>query len=99
MYGMLNFDYFIAGSWDHQFLLECVLRTLQVFTLYNFKVQVFVCDGASANLALINPCEDKGQESICCCLPISPGYLKLKKLHVSIISIAYLKRPQISLIH
>ena len=53
MYGMLNFDYFIAGSWDHQFLLECVLRTLQVFTLYNFKVQVFVCDGASANLALI----------------------------------------------
>lgn len=126
MYGMLNFDYFIAGSWDHQFLLECVLRTLQVFTLYNFKVQVFVCDGASANLALIkllcgykweqlplcdgedpfavtasfqNPCEDKGQESICCCLPISPGYLKLKKLHESIISIAYLKRPQISLIH
>ena len=45
--------YFIAGSWDHQFLLECVFRTLQVFTLYNFKVQVFVCDGASANLALI----------------------------------------------
>ena len=50
---MLNFDYFIAGSWDHQFLLECVFRTLQVFTLYNFKVRVFVCDGASANLALI----------------------------------------------
>ncbi|XP_073239015.1 uncharacterized protein [Porites lutea] len=42
-----------AGSWDHQFLLECVFRTLQVFTLYNFKVRVFVCDGASANLALI----------------------------------------------
>ena len=39
---MLNFDYFIAGSSDHQFLLECVFRTLQVFTLYNFKVQVFV---------------------------------------------------------
>ena len=50
---MLNFDYFIAGSWDYQFLLECVFRTLQVFTLYNFKVRVFVCDGASANLALI----------------------------------------------
>ena len=50
---MLNFDYFIAGSWDHQFLLECVFQTLQVFTLYNFKVHVFVCDGASANLALI----------------------------------------------
>ena len=50
---MLNFDYFIAGSWDYEFLLECVFRTLQVFTLYNFKVRVFVCDGASANLALI----------------------------------------------
>ena len=42
---MLNFDYFIAGSWDYEFLLECVFRTLQVFTLYNFKVRVFVCDG------------------------------------------------------
>lgn len=50
---MLNFDYFIPGSWDHQCLLECVFRTLQVFTLYDFKVRVFVCDGASANLALI----------------------------------------------
>lgn len=42
-----------AGSWDHQCLLRCVFWTLQVFTLYDFKVRVFVCDGASANLALI----------------------------------------------
>ena len=50
---MLNFDYFIPGSWDHQCLLGCVYRTLKVFTLYDFKVRMFVCDGASANLALL----------------------------------------------
>lgn len=42
-----------AGSWDHKFLLECVMRTIQAFTLYNFRIRVLVCDGASSNLALI----------------------------------------------
>ncbi|KAK2562768.1 hypothetical protein P5673_013711, partial [Acropora cervicornis] len=40
-------------SWDHQCLLECVFQTIQVLTLYDFKVRVFVFDGASAILALI----------------------------------------------
>lgn len=49
-----------ASSWDHKFLLECVLMThssknlfIHAFTLYNFHVQVMVCVGASSNLALI----------------------------------------------
>jgi len=42
-----------ASSWDHQFLLECVMRTIQAFTLYNFHVRVMVYDGVSSNLALI----------------------------------------------
>ena len=42
-----------ANSWDHKFLLECVMRTIQAFTLYDFHVRVLVCDGASSNLALI----------------------------------------------
>ena len=42
-----------ASSWDYKFLLECVMRTIQAFTLYNFHVRVLVCDGASSNLALI----------------------------------------------
>lgn len=42
-----------AGSWDQVFLLECIMRTIQAFTLYKFRIQVIVCDGASSNLALI----------------------------------------------
>ena len=42
-----------ASSWDYKFLLECVMRTIQAFTLYNFHVRVLVCDEASSNLALI----------------------------------------------
>lgn len=45
-----------AGSWDHKFLLECVMRTIQAFTLYNFRIRVIVCDGESSNLALLNCC-------------------------------------------
>lgn len=25
-----------VNSWDHKFLLECVMRTIQAFTLYDF---------------------------------------------------------------
>lgn len=42
-----------ANSWDHKFLLECVMRTIQAFTLYDFHVRILVCDKASSNLALI----------------------------------------------
>lgn len=42
-----------AGSWDHKFLLECIMRTIQAFTLYNFRIQVLLCDGASSNHAVI----------------------------------------------
>ena len=42
-----------ANSWDHKFLLECVMSTIQAFTLYDFHVRLLVCDRASSNLALI----------------------------------------------
>ena len=42
-----------ASSWDQKFLLECVMRTIQAFTLYQFHVRVLVCDGASSKLALM----------------------------------------------
>ena len=42
-----------ANSWDHKFLLECVMNTIQAFTLYDFHVRVLACDRASSNLALI----------------------------------------------
>ena len=58
-----------AGSWDHTFLLECVMRTIQAFTLYNFHTRVLVCDGASSNLALVKLlCGYKHEQ-----LPLSDG--------------------------
>lgn len=42
-----------ANSWDHKLLLECVMRTIQAFTLYDFHVRVLACNRASSNLALI----------------------------------------------
>ena len=38
-------------SWDHSY--ECVMRTIKFFCLYNFRIKVLVCDGASTNLALL----------------------------------------------
>ena len=65
---ILNFDYFIPGSWDHQCLLECVFQTIQVLTLYDFKVRVFVFDGASANLAVKLLCGNTNGNSFPCAM-------------------------------
>ena len=42
-----------AKTWDHSFLYDCVMRTLKVFSLYHFRVNAMVCDGASSNLSLL----------------------------------------------
>lgn len=58
-----------AQSWDHAFLYECVMRTIKVFSLYQFRVKAMVCDGASNNLSLLKTlAEYKGQQ-----LPLEPG--------------------------
>lgn len=40
-------------SWGHDFLYDCVMRTIKLFSLYSFRIKVLVCDGASSNLALV----------------------------------------------
>lgn len=52
-----------AKTWDHSFLYDCVLRTIKVFSLYQFRVKAMVCDGASTNLALLKVlAECKGKQ-------------------------------------
>lgn len=58
-----------ANSWDHKFLLECVMSTIQAFTLYDFHVRVLACDRASSNLALIKLLCGYKQEQ----LPLADG--------------------------
>lgn len=46
--------HFACEKWrDHSFLYDCVMRTIKLFSLYNFRVKVLACDGASSNLALL----------------------------------------------
>ena len=38
---------------EHKFLYDCVMKTVAVFTNFQFMVRSLVCDGASTNLALV----------------------------------------------
>jgi len=41
-------------SWDHSFLYDCVMRTVKLFSLYNFCLKVLICDGVDIdNLLLV----------------------------------------------
>jgi len=57
-----------VSSWDHKFLLECVMRTIQALTLHQVHVRVLVCDGASSNLASWNFCGYEHEQ-----LPLADG--------------------------
>ncbi len=40
-------------SFDHKFIISCVMETMRIFHAYDFLVVGLVCDGASPNLAAI----------------------------------------------
>ena len=52
-YSIIGPHFACERSWDHSYLYDCVMRTLKLFCLYNFRIKVLVCDGASTNLALV----------------------------------------------
>ena len=45
--------YTSSGSFKSKSIIPCVMETIKLFYLYNFKVIALVCDGASANLTAL----------------------------------------------
>ena len=41
------------SSIEHKFLYDCIMKSMNVFNTFGFKIIALVCDGASTNLALV----------------------------------------------
>lgn len=62
----------IAGTIEAQHLHTIVMKTLLVFNQFEFRVRALLCDGASANLALLKElCAHKKGDDISACF-VSP---------------------------
>ena len=52
-YDIVGPYYTSSGSFKSKSIIPCVMETIKLFYLYNFKVITLVCDGASANLTAL----------------------------------------------
>ena len=52
-YDIVGPYYTSSGSFKSKGIIPCVMETIRLFSLYNFKVIALVCDGASANLTTL----------------------------------------------
>lgn len=52
-FDVIGFYFICVSLWDYKFFLECVMRIIQVFILYQFYVRVLVCDGVLLNFVFM----------------------------------------------
>lgn len=75
----------IAGTIEAQHLHTFVMKTLLVFNQFEFHVRALLCDGASANLALVKElCAHKKGDDISACFVSLMGtkFILLFVLHI-----------------
>ena len=52
-YDIVGPYYTSSGSFKSKSIVPCVMETIKLFHLYNFKTVALVCDGASSNLSTL----------------------------------------------